>query len=94
MARYVVERDFGRIGEDEMQEMAARMDLVNVESFPDIVWERSHVCTEPDEAITSLCVYTAPSAERLREHADRVGGHVVTRIFEVVAELTPEGVEH
>lgn len=92
MARFVVERDFGRIDEDEMQEMSARMDLVNLEQFPDIVWERSHVCTDKDEAITSLCVYTAPSAERLREHADRVGGHVVARIYEVVADLTPEGV--
>lgn len=92
MARYVVERDFGRIGEDEMQEVAAQMEQVNLEQFPDIVWERSHVCADADEAITSLCVYTAPSAERLREHADRVGGHVVARIHEVVADLTPEGV--
>lgn len=56
MAHFVVERDFGRIDEDEMQEMSARMDLVNLEQFPDIVWERSHVCTDKDEAITSLCV--------------------------------------
>lgn len=31
MARYVIERDFGRIGEDEMQKVAARSKLTGAE---------------------------------------------------------------
>lgn len=93
MTRYVIERDFGRIGEDEMQEVAARSKLTGAEHFPDITWEHSHVCTDPDGTIKSFCVYAAPSTERLQEHADRVGGHVVTRIYEIVGDITPEDVK-
>jgi hypothetical protein len=87
--RYVIERDFGQVGEEEMQEVAARSKVTGLEQFPDIRWEHSHVCSD-DGAIKSFCVYRAPSPDRLREHADRVGGHVVTRIYEIVGDITPE----
>jgi hypothetical protein len=89
MPRYVIERDFGSIGEDEMQEIAARSKLTGIEQFQDISWEHSHVCSGDGGAIKSFCVYAAPSAERLQEHADRVGGHEVTRIYEIVGDITP-----
>jgi hypothetical protein len=44
MPRYVIERNFGLIDDDEMQELAARSKLVGIEQFPDIEWEHSHVC--------------------------------------------------
>jgi hypothetical protein len=90
MARFVIERDFGRISEDEMQEVAARSKLTGSDHFPDITWEHSHVCAGADGEIKSFCIYTAPSTERLQEHADRVGGHVVTRIYEIVGDIDPE----
>jgi hypothetical protein len=90
--RYVIERDFGLVGEDEMQEVAARSKVTGVEHFPDIQWEHSHVCNDDEGAIKSFCVYTAPTPDRLREHADLVGGHVVTRIYEIVGDITPEEV--
>ena len=92
MARYVIERDFGRISEEEMQEVAARSKLTGTEHFPDIIWEHSHVCTDADGTIKSFCVYEAPSTGRLQEHADAVGGHVVTRIYEIVGDITPADV--
>src|SRR4051794_11970042 len=45
MPRYLIERNFGSVGEDEMQEIAARAKLTGAEQFPDIVWEHSHVCS-------------------------------------------------
>lgn len=92
MPRFVIERDFGMVGEDEMQQVAARSKATGIEHFPDISWEHSHVCTGDDGTIRSFCVYSAPSSDRLREHADRVGGHVVTQIYEIVGDITPEEV--
>lgn len=93
MPRFVIERDFGLVGEEEMQEVAARSKATGIEQFPDISWEHSHVCSADDGAVKSFCVYSAPSSERLLEHADRVGGHVVTKIYEIVGDITPEEVK-
>jgi hypothetical protein len=90
--RFVIERDFGLVGEDEMQEIAARSKITGIEQFPDIAWEHSHVCSD-DGSIKSFCVYSAPTEGRLREHAERVGGHVVTRIYEIVGDITPDEVK-
>jgi hypothetical protein len=88
--RYVIERDFGLVGEEEMQEVAARSKATGIEFFPDVVWEHSHVCSDAGGGVRSFCVYSAPNAERLREHAGRVGGHVITQIYEIVGDITPE----
>jgi hypothetical protein len=90
--RYVIERDFGQVGEDEMQEVAVRSKAIGLEHFPDITWEHSHVCSDDTGAVRSFCVYTAPTQDRLREHADRLGGHVVTQIYEIVGDITPDEV--
>ncbi len=90
MPRYVIERDFGMVGEEEMQEVAVRSKLIGIEQFSDIRWEHSHVCSDDAGAIKSFCVYSAPDADRLRQHAERLGGHVVTRIYEIVGDVTPE----
>ena len=36
MPRYVIERDFGFVGEEEMQEVAALSKATGIEQFPDI----------------------------------------------------------
>jgi hypothetical protein len=38
-------------------------------------------------------VYSAPRPGRLLEHADRVGGHAVTNVYEIVGDITPEEVK-
>lgn len=93
MPRYVIERDFGKVSEDEMQEVAAKSKITGSDHFPDIRWEHSHVCAGDDGAIKSFCVYEAPGTDRLQEHADRVGGHEVTRIYEIVGDINPEEVK-
>ena len=60
MPRYVIERDFGKVSEDEMQEVAARSKVTGSDHFPDITWEHSHVCADDDGAIKSFCVYARP----------------------------------
>lgn len=92
MPRYVLERDLGVVSEEEMGEIAARAKHTAIEEFPDIVWEHSHVCAAEDGKIKSFCVYAAPSPERLQEHADSVGGMMITSIYEIVGDLTPDEV--
>lgn len=92
MPRYVIERDFGKVTDDEMQATAARSKTTGADHFPDIVWEHSHVCSNDDGTIKSFCVYSAPSTQRLQEHADAVGGHAVTRIYSILGDITEEGV--
>ena len=90
MPRYVIERDFGMVGEDEMEEIPVRSKMIGIEQFPDIHWEHSHVCSDDAGAIKSFCVYSAPNKERLREHAHRLGGHSLTKIYEIVGDIDPE----
>ena len=70
-----------------MQEIAARSKMMQAEQFPDIGWERSHVCSDDGGALKAFCVYVAPSPERLKEHTDSVGGLVITNIYEIVGEI-------
>lgn len=92
MPRYVIERDFGSVGDDEMQEIAARYRSKGTTGFPDIVWDHSHVCIDDDGAMKSFCVYSAPNLERLQEHADWISEDEVNTIHEIVGEITPEQV--
>jgi hypothetical protein len=91
--RYVLERDLGVVSEEEMGEIAARAKHTAIEEFPDITWEYSHVCAAEDGKIKSFCVYAAPSPERLQEHADSVGGIMITSIYEIVGDITPDEVK-
>ena len=92
MPRYVIERNYGLVDDDEMQELAARSKLIGFEQFPDVEWEHSHVCHGADGSFKSYCVYRAPNPQRLREHATQLGGHVITDIYEIVGDVTPDDV--
>jgi hypothetical protein len=88
--RYVIERDFGLVDDDEMLEIAVLSKTTILEGFPDITWEHSHVCSDDDGAIKTFCVYDAPSEERVREHAVRMGRHVVLHVYEIAGDITPD----
>ena len=92
MPRYVLERDLGVVSEEEMEEIAARAKHTAIEEFPDIVWEHSHVCADDGGKVKSFCIYAAPSPERLQEHTDSVGGIMITSIYEIVGDITPDEV--
>jgi hypothetical protein len=93
MPRYVIERDFGHVDDEEMLEIAVLSKLAGIEQFPDITWEHSHVCTDDSGAIKSFCVYAAPNEERLREHAIRMGRHTVARVYEIAGDITPDEIK-
>ena len=89
MPRYVVERNFGAISDDDMLAAAALSDQLITERFPEIDWEHSHIVATDDGEIVTFCVYGAPSEEMIREHAEAFGSHTITNIFEIVDDVTP-----
>jgi hypothetical protein len=93
MPRFVIERDFGNVDDDEMLEIAMLSKMTGLEQFPDITWEHSHVCNDDDGAIKTFCVYEAPSEERVREHAARMGRHVVMHVYEIAGDITPDEIK-
>ena len=90
MARYVIERNFGAISDDDMLAASVRSDQVAAERFPEIVWERSYVVANDEGEILTYCIYAAPSEEMLREHADAFGSHMITKLYEIVDDVTPD----
>lgn len=92
MPRYLVERYFDRISDDEMLALSAASDRMITERFPEITWEHSHLCVDGEGAITTFCVYEAPSEAVIREHAAAFGGHSISRISEIADDVTPADV--
>jgi uncharacterized protein DUF4242 len=90
MPRYVIERNFGSISDDDMLAASVRSDQVASERFPEIVWEHSHVVANDDGEIVTYCIYAARDEEMLREHADAFGSHMITNMYEIVDDVTPD----
>jgi hypothetical protein len=60
------------------------------ERFSEITWEHSHVVSTDDGQIVTYCLYEAPNEQMIREHADAFGSHTITKISEVVDDVTPD----
>ena len=89
MPRYVIERFFDRITDDDMLAASVRSDRIAAERFPEIVWEHSHVVIDGDGTPKSYCVYDAPTEEMVREHARLLGDHFVQEIYEIAGDVSP-----
>ena len=90
MPRYLIEReipDAGRLTPQELAAVAQKSCGVLRELGPDVQWVQSYVT---GDRIT--CVYLAPNAELVREHARR-GGFPANRVEEVVAIIDPTTAE-
>ena len=71
---YIIRRREGWRTPEELQEAAAKSaDIGDNEMSEDIRWIRSYVVKEEDGALGTVCIYQASSAEKIREHAARVG---------------------
>lgn len=92
MPRYVVERNFGSISDEEMLAAASLSDRMIAERFPQITWEHSHIVATDRGEILSYCVYGAPSEEMIREHAAAFGSHTISNVSEIVDDVTPDEV--
>ena len=87
MPKYVIERKVpgaGGLSMQELQAISQKSCGVIRELQPPIQWIESYVV---DDGI--YCVYLAPNADALREHAKR-GGFPADRISEVRATISPE----
>jgi Protein of unknown function (DUF4242) len=88
MPRYMIERVFGEAVEEDMARISSTSKRVLEEDFPDMTWEQSYVVSD-GSVIKTFCVYEAPNAERIRQHAERVGEHVISQLYEIGAVVTP-----
>ena len=90
MPRYVIERELpgaGKLSDEELQGVAQKSCSVLRELGPEIHWVQSYVT---DDKI--YCVYLAPNAQLIREHAEK-GGFPANRISEVRAVIDPTTAE-
>ena len=90
MPRFLIERDLpgaGRLSAEELQQVSEKSCSVLRELGPQIQWVQSYVT---DDKI--YCVYIAPNAEMIREHARRGGfpANVVSEIRTVIDPTTAE----
>ncbi len=86
MPRYVIERDIpgaGKLSPQELQAISQKSCDVLTAMGPKIQWVESYVT---DDKV--YCVYIAPNAEMVREHA-RQGGFPANRISEVRSVIDP-----
>jgi ligand-binding SRPBCC domain-containing protein len=89
MPRYLIERNFGTISDEDMLAASALSDELISVRFQEIVWEHSHVVATDEGEIFTFCIYEAPSEELIREHADAFGSHSITNVYELVDDVTP-----
>ena len=90
MPRFLIERDLpgaGRLSPEELQGISQKSCGVLRELGPQIQWVQSYVT---DDKI--YCVYIAPSAELVREHARR-GGFPAKVVAEIRAGIDPTTAE-
>lgn len=90
MPRYVIERNFGTISDEDMLAASVRSDQVATERFPEIVWEHSHLVANDEGEIVTFCVYGAPTEEMIRDHAAAMGSHTITKLYELLDDVTPQ----
>lgn len=85
MPKYVIERDIegaGSLSDGEVQEISKTSCDV-LADMPDVTWNHSYVTGD-----RIYCVYDAPDADRVREHAQR-GGFPADRVSEVARVIDP-----
>ena len=90
MPKYVIERDIpgaGKLSAQDLQAISQKSCSVLSGLGPQIQWLQSYVT---DDKI--YCVYIAPNAEIVREHA-RQGGFPANRISEVRTVIDPTTAE-
>jgi len=90
MSRYVIERDLpgaGKLSPEELRAISQKSCSVLGKLGPKIQWVESYVT---DDKV--YCVYIAPDAELVREHA-RQGGFPANRIAEVKSVIDPTTAE-
>jgi hypothetical protein len=84
--QYVIERDIPGAAEmtaDELKAISRKSRDVLETLGPDIKWQHSYVAEDK-----FYCVYTAPSADLIRKHAE-LGGFPADRVSRVSSVIDP-----
>jgi hypothetical protein len=89
MPKYLIERVYD-VGQDDMPNVGRRSKVIAMEKFPEIVWLHSHVVVDSDGTLKSFCVYVAPNEEMVRQHAELLGNHVISHLYEIGGDVTPD----
>jgi hypothetical protein len=90
MPKFVIEREIpgaGSLSSDELQGISTKSCEVLTSLGGDVQWVQSYVTGDK-----IYCVYIAPNAERVREHA-RLGGFPANSVAEVAAVIDPTTAE-
>lgn len=92
MPKFVIEREIagaGKLPEQELQAISQKSCGVLNSMGPKIQWVHSYVT---DDKI--YCVYNAPDADTVREHAKKGGfpANVVSRVRTIIDPVTAEAV--
>lgn len=91
MTRYLIERVWDPIEEEEMSDKArlSKRILKENDQFSSVVWEHSHTVMDEEGQLKSYCVYSSPNTELLRDHATMLGGHSIYHIYEIGGDVSP-----
>jgi len=73
MQLYAIRRRNAWRDGDDLRATAERSTVEGGKMPDDIRWIRSYVLAEEDGTLGTICIYQASSAEKIREHAARVG---------------------
>ena len=90
MPKYVIEREIpnaAALSPADLRAIAQRSCAVLQQLGPSIQWVQSYVT---EDKIT--CVYIAPNAEIIREHA-RLGGFPADKVLEIATVIDPTTAE-
>jgi Protein of unknown function (DUF4242) len=85
MPKFVIERELpgvGKLSDDEIRGISAKSNEV-LAGLPSVQWQESYVTDD-----RMYCVYVAPDAESILEHARR-GGFPANRVSEVRRTIDP-----
>jgi hypothetical protein len=88
--KFLIDRNFSKITEDELGEFARNSKRMAIERFHDVVWHHSHVVIDPDGIVHTFCVDSAPDESRLRAHAAAFGGHRIDSISVIAGDVDPD----
>ena len=86
MKKYMIEREIPKIGSlerEQLQQGAAKSNLVLRQLGPDIQWLESYVT-----ANKMYCMYLAKDEELIRRHAD-LSGFPATKVTEIDVTIDP-----
>jgi hypothetical protein len=72
MPQFLIERHFGKVTQEQLDEGGSTSKRVAAEQFPKIVWEHSHAVETP-EGLVTYCVFQAPDEQYIRDHASAAG---------------------